>query len=70
MIECTEMKRKIYLSEAWMCSELGYQRLMLDKKGLKYLYIQRATIAAMTVGLVLVLEIYLILLIKSLILEE
>ena len=33
-IERTEMKRKIYLSEAWMCSEFGYQRPMSDKKGL------------------------------------
>ena len=32
--ERTEMKLKIYLSEAWMCSEFGYQRLMSNKKGL------------------------------------
>jgi len=33
--ERTEMKLKIYLSEAWMCSEFGYQRPMSNKKGLK-----------------------------------
>ena len=33
--ERTEMKLKIYLSEAWMCSEFGYQCPMLDKKGLR-----------------------------------
>ena len=32
--ERTEMKLKIYLSEAWMCSEFGYQRPMSNKKGL------------------------------------
>ena len=33
--ERTEMKLKIYLSEAWMCSEFGYQRPMSNKKGLR-----------------------------------
>ena len=28
------MKCKIYLSEAWMCSEFGYQHPMSNKKGL------------------------------------
>ena len=35
--ERTEMKLKIYLSEAWMCSEFGYQLPMSNKKGLKVL---------------------------------
>ena len=30
------MKLKIYLSEAWMCSEFGYQRPMSNKKGLRF----------------------------------
>ena len=34
VIERTEMNPKIYLSEAWMCSEFGYQCPMLDKKEL------------------------------------
>ena len=34
--EGTEMKLKIYLSEAWMCSEFGYQRPMSNKKGLRF----------------------------------
>ena len=34
--ERTNMEFKIYLSEAWMCSEFSYQCLMSDKKGLKY----------------------------------
>ena len=34
--EHTEMKLKIYLSEAWMCSEFGYQRPMSNKKGLNF----------------------------------
>ena len=29
------MKLKIYLTEAWMCSEFGYQRPMSNKKGLR-----------------------------------
>ena len=28
--------RKLYLSEAWMFSEFGYQRPMSNKKGLKF----------------------------------
>ena len=35
-IEHTEMKLKIYLSEALMCSEFGYQHPMSDKKGLSF----------------------------------
>ena len=33
--ECTKMERKIYLSEAWMCSEFGYHRPMLVLLGLR-----------------------------------
>ena len=33
--ERTEMKQKIYLSEAWIYSEFGYQRAMSNTIGLK-----------------------------------